>query len=78
MSPRSNMERNAQAKAMVLSYGLASKLASVVVHATEMLDPVVGHGYDRIALEGALGDREVRQWIRDLGPLAPVPRSKKP
>jgi hypothetical protein len=65
-----------QAAAMQLSFGLASKLASVVVHASEMLDPVSGHEFDRIALEQAIRDPEVKRWISDLGPMAPVPRRK--
>lgn len=62
---------------MVVDPSLASKLASIVVHAEEMLDPVAGHGYDRVALEQALAEPEVKKWIAALGPLAPVKRSKR-
>jgi len=58
-----------------ISPALASKLASVVVHADEMLSPM-GHGFDRTALEGALRDPEIVAWIKSLGPLAPVKRTK--
>ena len=63
---------------MDISETLASKLASIVVHAEEMLSPM-GHGYDRLALEQAIDDPEVQVWIQGLGALAPVkraPRSK--
>lgn len=58
---------------LVLTAALASKLASIVVHADEMMSPM-GHGYDRIALEQAISDPEVQAWIKALGPLAPVKR----
>jgi hypothetical protein len=60
-------------KALALSASLASKLASIVVHADEMMSPL-GQGCDRIALEQAINDPEVKEWINALGPLAPVKR----
>lgn len=61
-----------QDRAMVLTYGLAAKLASVVVHADEFLE--AGLSLDRQALVEAVADREVKQWIEDLGALAPRKR----
>ena len=60
---------------MEITITLASKLASVVVHADEMLSPT-GHHFDKTALEQACRDSEVRAWIKSLGPLAPVKRTK--
>jgi hypothetical protein len=60
---------------MEINDSLASKLASVVVHADEMLSPM-GHGFDKTALEQACRDPEVKAWIESLGPLAPVKRWK--
>lgn len=52
---------------------LLCKLASVAVHAAEMLsekaDPV-----DKLALQSALGDQEVLEWLEAIGPFAPVKR----
>lgn len=53
-----------------------AKLGSIAVHAEEMLSPL-GHGYDRIALEGLLRDPEVKKFIKDMGAFIPVPRSKR-
>jgi hypothetical protein len=58
-----------------LDAGLASKLASVVVHAQEFTDPVISHPVDRVALEQACHDPDVVEWVRSLGPLAPLPRN---
>ena len=60
-------------KALTLSPSLASKLASVVVHADEMLSPK-GHHFDKAALLTACQDEEVQAWLKALGPLAPVKR----
>jgi hypothetical protein len=61
--------------ALTLSPALASKLASVVVHAEEMFS-THGHYFDKLALEQALGDPEVLAWLKALGPLAPEKRFK--
>ncbi len=53
---------------------LVCKLASVVVHAQELLDPAKAHHVDKVALQQAISDPAVRAWIAALGPLAPVPR----
>lgn len=55
------------------SLSLLVKLASAVVHADEMLS-VKGHRFDRIALEGLLNDKEVQQWLKEMGPFVPVKR----
>ncbi len=55
------------------SLSLITKLASIVVHADEMMSPG-GHSFDRTALKVAIADDEVQQWIKSLGPLAPVKR----
>lgn len=60
---------------MEISVTLAGKLASVVVHADEMLSPM-GHHFDKAALEQACHDPEVQAWIKSLGPLAPLKRGK--
>jgi hypothetical protein len=60
-------------KAFTLTAALASKLASVVVHADEMMSPA-GHGFDKVALERAVHDPDVQAWIKSLGPLAPLKR----
>ena len=64
-----------------VSLGTASKLASVVVHAQEYLE-----GLERLtpdenalaknleALKSVVYDRDVVEWIKRLGPLAPVKR----
>lgn len=56
-----------------ISASLASKLASVVFHADEMLSQD-GHHLDKTALEQAARDPEVQAWVKSLGPLAPVKR----
>ena len=56
-----------------LTPALASKIASVVVHADELLSPD-GRHLDKIPLKQAMEDPEVRAWIKTLGALAPVKR----
>ncbi len=56
---------------------LVVKLASLAVHAREMLGPN-GHDFDRIALRQVADDPEVLAWIATLGPLAPQPRNATP
>ena len=50
------------------------KIISIVVHADEMLSDD-GHGFDKIALQDLLKDEEVKQFIKDMGALAPVKRT---
>ena len=59
--------------ALTLSPALASKIASAVIHAEEMISPS-SHFFDRRALESVINDPEVRTWIKALGPLAPQKR----
>lgn len=61
---------------LVLSPSLAAKLAAVVVHSAEMISPK-GHAFDRLALQSALDDPEVADWLRRCGPLAPVRRESQ-
>ena len=54
------------------SPSLLCKLASVVVHADEM-NSAKGHQFDRIALESALHDPEVTEWIQEMVKMAMAP-----
>lgn len=65
--------QKAMKAALTLTPGLASKIASVVVHADELLSPS-GHHFDKTALEQVCRDPEVLAWIKALGVLAPVKR----
>jgi len=49
------------------------KLGSIVVHAEEFLSPT-GHHLDLTAMRTLFEDKEVRQWIKDMGPMLPVKR----
>ncbi len=62
-------------KTMNISISLASKLASAVVHADELTSPQ-GHQFDVDALRGIIKDPEVVAWLKSLGALAPVKRTK--
>ena len=55
------------------SIQLLCKIGSVVVHAQEFLSPK-GHHLDLAALRTLFEDKEVQQWIKDMGPLLPVKR----
>ena len=59
--------------AQLVDASLACKLASVVVHAQELLS-VDGREADRIALQAVANDPDVVAWIKALGPLAPLKR----
>jgi hypothetical protein len=52
---------------------LLCKLASVAVHAEEMLS-ANGHPYDELSLRTALQDAEVVAWLKAMGPFVPVKR----
>lgn len=56
---------------------LLCKLASIAVHAQEMLSPK-GHDFDRRALLSALDDAEVLAWLAEMTKMAmaPVRRNK--
>jgi hypothetical protein len=60
------------------SLSLLVKLGSIAVHTDELLSPL-GHGYDKIALQGLLDDFEVKEWIKEFtaAGLLPVQRRKK-
>ena len=53
------------------SMQLLCKLGSIAVHAEEFLSSK-GHHYDATALKTLFEDSEVRQWIKNMGPLMPV------
>lgn len=48
------------------------RIASIVVHADEMMSDS-GHAFDRAALQSLLIDRQVRDWLRDMGKLGLLP-----
>jgi hypothetical protein len=56
---------------------LLCKLASVAVHADEMLSND-GHEFDRLALGAALSDPEVREWLDTMTAAALAPRKRHP
>jgi hypothetical protein len=60
----------------VVSTSLACKLASVVVHADELFSVDGRKLFDEEALLTVARDAEVQEWVRSLGPLAPVKRVK--
>ena len=47
---------------------LLCKLGSITIHADK------GHGFDKIALEGCLKDREVQEWLKAMGVYLPLKR----
>lgn len=57
------------------SDALLCKLASVVVHADEMLGPDA-HAFDLTALQQLLLDPDVRGWIVGMKAFAPTPRGR--
>ena len=65
-------------KNLSISPALASKLASVVVHADELFSPDGRVGFDETALLQAARDPDVQAWVKNLGPLAPLKRRNTP
>jgi hypothetical protein len=61
-------------KGFKISTVLACKLASVVVHADELLGPDGRAVFDTEALATAARDAEVQAWVKSLGALAPLKR----
>lgn len=57
------------------SVSVGIKLASLAVHAEELLAPG-GHGFDRVAIEGLLQDPEVVAYLDLLRPLALLPEKR--
>jgi hypothetical protein len=58
------------------SPALLCKLASIAVHAEEMSSPD-GHEFDRIALQSALGDQEVVEWVAGMTAMGMAPVKRK-
>ena len=54
---------------------LLCKLASIAVHADEMLSDD-GHSFDRAALLSAINDPEVVAWIKQMTDAALAPRKR--
>lgn len=54
---------------------LLCKLASIAVHADEMLGPN-GHPLDREALLSGLADPEVKDWLADMSAASLAPRKR--
>lgn len=63
----------AQIRKQHIDIDLACVIASIIVHADEMLGPD-GRGVDLDTLKLHLCDPRVKAWIRSLGALAPWPR----
>lgn len=59
------------------SAGLLCKLASIAVHADEMLS-ADGHEMDRLAISTLLCDLEVRDWLKAMTSAALAPRKRHP
>lgn len=57
------------------SLTLLCKLASIVVHIEEK-ESANGHAYDKVALDSALNDPEVKLWVEQMTSFgfAPVKR----
>lgn len=63
--------------------GLAVLLASIVVHAEEHLESLAAGDanavmHDEQALRSVLDAPAVKEWIKAMGPLAPLKRSARP
>lgn len=54
------------------SVALLCKLGSVIVHVDELLSPH-GHEYDKIALDEAMKDAEVQEWLTAMNRMAMLP-----
>lgn len=60
---------------VVIPLALAVKLASLAVHADELLSPA-GHEFDRAALAGLLQDPEVAAFVEALEAAGLTPRRR--
>lgn len=58
------------------SVSVGIKLASLAVHAEEMLAPGGSVAFDGAAINGILADPEVRDYIETLRPLALLPEKR--
>ena len=58
------------------SISLLCKLASITVHADELLSPL-GHEVDKVALTQSMIDGEVKEWLEGMTKMgmAPVKRT---
>jgi hypothetical protein len=56
---------------------LLSKLASIAVHADELTSEH-GHSFDKVALQSAINDPEVKTWIDAMTAAAMAPRKRNP
>lgn len=58
-----------------IKLSLATRLASLVVHADEYTDPDTAQSaVDEFEIRRLVEDPEVQEWIKSLGALAPVKR----
>lgn len=58
-----------------LPASLLAKLGAIVVHADEATSSE-GHHFDVAALRAILSADDVKEFVKDLGPLAPVKRKQ--
>lgn len=58
------------------STALLSKLASIAVHADELLSDD-GHAFDKAALQSSLQDAEVARWLEQMTGASLAPRKRK-
>ena len=56
------------------SMQLLAKIGSLLVHLEEGLSDN-GHSFDLMALSSGMKDPDVREWIREMGPLVPKKRT---
>lgn len=56
---------------------LLCKLASIAVHADELMSKD-GHAFDRVALEQAIADPEVVEWIEAMTKQGMAPKKRLP
>lgn len=61
---------------MDIELSLLSKLASIVVHADELIGPD-GHVFDKDALRSALNDHEIKLWLETMSSLALAPVKRR-
>lgn len=58
------------------SLTLLCKLGSIIVHADEATEPGA-HELDVTVLRALLADPEVKDWIKGMGTMLPLKRSKR-
>lgn len=56
------------------SHSLLCKLGSIIVHFDEGI--ITGHHFDIKAAQSLLADKEVREWLAQMGVLLPLRRSE--